>query len=373
VKDVCPEFSCGFLSRLFARFHFFAMEKNETPELEAPGLATIVKVLKLSPICGADKICLAQIRGWQCVVKIDEFAVDDLAIYFVIDSIPDFSDPNTEVVRKRGGRVKTCKLRGVVSQGLLAPLSWLESRGHSIENILEGEDVTIRMGVTKYVSQEEEYQYFGTLANKAEGGSFPLGIPKTDEKKLQSYPEFLDYIKDRRVVITRKEDGCSATFVFQDGVFQVCGRNCAWSEPRKETSHYFTIAAKENIEAKMSQYNQNLAIQGEIVGPKINGNRLRLSELHFRVFRIWNINEFRFLWWNELLEVCQQLSLDHVPVVFWGNAVELDLSLEGLLQLAEDQRYGTGILAEGIVVKADEGQPISFKVISNKYLLKHDL
>jgi RNA ligase (TIGR02306 family) len=342
-------------------------------EMEAPGLALIVKVLRLTPIPGADKICLAHIRGWQCVVKIDEFSVGDLAIYFVIDSIPDFSDPNTELVRKRGGRVKTCKLRGVVSQGLLAPMSWLESRGYSIGDTLEGEDVTEKMGVTKYVSQEEEYQYFGALANKAEGGSFPLGIPKTDEKKLQSYPEFLDYINERRIVITRKEDGCSATFVFQDGVFQVCGRNCAWTEPRKETSHYFTIAAKESIETKMRQLNQNLAIQGEIVGPKINGNRLKLSVLQFRVFRVWNINEARFLWWSEVLEVCQQLSLDHVPVVFWGNATELDLSLGGLLQLAEDQRYAAGILAEGIVVKADEGQPISFKVISNKYLLKYDL
>jgi RNA ligase (TIGR02306 family) len=341
-----------------------------------PGLATIVRVLRLTPIIGADKICLAQIQGWQCVVKIDEFRVGDLAIYFVIDSIPDFTDPNTELVRKRGGRVKTCKLRGVISQGLLAPLLWLESRGHSIENILEGEDVTLKMGVTKYVSEEEEYQYFGTTlpaGTKTQSRNFPSGVPKTDERKLQSYPVFLDYIKDRRVVITRKEDGCSATFICRDGEFLVCGRNCAWTEPTKETSHYFTIAAKEDIEIKMRSLDQNLAIQGEIIGPKINGNRLRLAELQFRVFGIWNISEARYLWWDEVVEICRQLSLNHVPVVYWGMANHLTLTLEGFLQLAEEQKYGPGILAEGIVVKVDEGQPLSFKVISNKYLLKYDL
>jgi RNA ligase (TIGR02306 family) len=347
----------------------------EDCETNAPGLAIIVRILRLTPIIGADKICLAHIQGWQCVVKIDEFRVGDLAIYFVIDSIPDFSDPNTELVRKRGGRVKTCKLRGVISQGLLAPLLWLESRGHSVENTFEGEDVTIKMGVTKYVSEEEEYQYFGTLqaGTKSQGRNFPSDVPKTDERKLQSYPVFLDYIKDRRVVITRKEDGCSATFVCRDGEFSVCGRNCAWTEPTKETSHYFTVAAKEEIEIKMKSLNKNLAIQGEIIGPKINGNRLRLSELQFRVFGMWDLAESRYLWWDEVVEICGRISLNHVPVVYWGHANELDLTLEGFLQLAEEQRYGPGILAEGIVVKADEGQPLSFKVISNKYLLKYDL
>ena len=276
---------------------------------DAPGLASIVRILRLTPIQGADKVCLAHIQGWQCVVKIDEFGVGDLAIYFAIDSIPDFSDPNTELVRKRGGRVKTCKLRGVISQGLLSPLWWLESRGYSIENIVEGEDVTMKMGVTKYVSVEEEYQYVGSSlqsGTRLSTRNFPSDVPKTDERKLQSYPMFLDYIQDRRVVVTRKEDGCSATFVCRDGEFSVCGRNCTWTEPTKETSHYFTIAAKEDLAVKMRSLNQNLAIQGEIIGPKVNGNRLRLSELHFRVFGIWNITESRYLWWNEVLKFVKE-------------------------------------------------------------------
>lgn len=341
---------------------------------EPSGLATIVRVLRLTPIPGADKICLAHIRGWQCVVKLEEFNVGDLAIYFAIDSIPDFTDPNTELVKKRGGRVKTCKLRGVISQGLLSPLSWLESRGYSIECLIEGEDVTERMGVKKYIPVDEIYQYDGDLKSKPIGCSFPIGVPKTDEKRLQNFPEFLDYLKNRRVIITRKEDGCSATYVWRDDQFLVCGRNCTWNEPSKETKHYFIVATKELLEEKMRSLNQNLAIQGEIVGPKINGNRLRLQELRFKVFRIWNITESRFLWWNEVVEICHQLSLDHVPVVFWGHSDDLDLSLEGFLALAEAQRYGPGILAEGIVVKVDDGSPpLSFKVISNKYLLKYDL
>lgn len=341
---------------------------------ESLGLASIVKVIRLTPILGADHICLAHVKGWQCVVKIGEFEIGDLAIYFMIDSIPDFSDPNTELVRKRGGRVKTCKLRGVISQGLLSPLSWLQSRGHSIENLHEGEDVTIRMGVTKYVHIDEEYQYAGNLRAKPVGCQFPLGVPKTDERKLQNFPEFLEYLQNRRIVITRKEDGCSATYVWKDNQFYVCGRNCTWTEATKETNHYFVLAKKLQLEEKMMALNQDVAIQGEIVGPKINGNRLRLAELHFRVFRIWNIPECRYLCWSEVTELCRQLSLDSVPMIFWGNANDLNLSLEGLLALAEEQRYGPGILAEGLVVRVDDdGHPLSFKVISNEYLLRHNL
>lgn len=302
-----------------------------------------------------------------------EFIVGDLAIYFSIDSIPDFSDPNTVIVQKRGRRIKTIKLRGVISQGLLAPLSWLESRGHSIDNICEGLDVTELMGVTKYICEEEQYQYGFTLGARTKGRNFPTGVPRTDESKLQSHPHLLEYIQDRNIVITRKEDGCSATFVYQDEVFQVCGRNCCWSEPTKETNHYFVISLKEKLEDKMRRLNVNLAIQGEIVGPKINGNRMKLQELRFEVFRIWNIDENRFLWWRELVDICQQLQLDHVPVVFFGHSSSLDLSVPGFLRLAENQRYGSGALAEGIVVRADEGRPVSFKVISNSYLLKHGI
>jgi RNA ligase (TIGR02306 family) len=124
-----------------------AVNFDETPHR---ALCSVVTVKSMSPIAGADKIVLAEVNGWQCVVAKDEGIKEgDLALYFSIDSIPDLDDPNCALVKKRGGRIKTIKLRGIISQGLLAPLKWLSSRGHNASLLADGDDVTDLMGVTK--------------------------------------------------------------------------------------------------------------------------------------------------------------------------------------------------------------------------------
>ena len=341
-------------------------------------LCYIAIVKKILPIPKADKVCLAFINGWQCVIKINEFREGDLAIYYTIDSIPDFTDPNTALVKSRGGRVKTIKLRGVVSQGLLAPLSWLEARGYDISNLQEGEDITERMGVTKYIATEEMDQYLPAGQSLIDDGTraeFPICIPKSDEVRLQNKPHLLDYIADRPIVITRKEDGCSATFVFENGDFKVCGRNFTWLAPSGSSRHYHAIANKFSIEENMRRLNRDIAVQGEIIGPKINGNRMKLEEYTFRVFNIWDLEAHEYLRWDEVKSICTTLALETVPVVFEGNASDLELTVEAFLSLAQEQTYRKNILAEGVVVKTNDesSRRVSFKVISNKYLLKHDI
>jgi RNA ligase (TIGR02306 family) len=121
----------------------------ETNDYER-ALCSVVRVKSISPIPGADKIVLAEVNGWQCVISKDEGVSEgDLALYYSIDSIPDLDDPNCALVKKRGGRIKTLKLRGIISQGLLAPLSWLASRGEEVSQLRAGDDVTELMGVTK--------------------------------------------------------------------------------------------------------------------------------------------------------------------------------------------------------------------------------
>ena len=340
-------------------------------------LASIVVVRRVLAIPDADKICLAEIKGWQCVIKKDEFKVGDQAIYYSIDSIPDFSDPNFSLVRQRGDRIKTIKLRGVLSQGMLSPLSWLSDRGHSIDGLSEGDDVTEKMGITKYISEEERDQYFPDGVDRDGEDTrcgFPEDVPKTDEKRLQDSPHYIGYIANRNIIVTRKEDGCSATFTCKDGAFSVSGRNFTYHVPTGSSRHYFLIATKLNIEAKMRELGRNLAIQGEIVGPKVNGNRLRLEDFQYRVFNIYCLDLHRYLLWGEVEAICESLGLCTVPVVYRGNASDLDLSVQGFIAMADGQTYATNVLGEGIVVKTDDdGLRLSFKVISNNYLLKHKM
>lgn len=368
--------SCRFI----IHSHYHSLPKSSLKmENHDRSLCYIAIVQKIYPIPKADRICIAIIKGWQCVIKIGEFQEGDLAIYYAIDSIPDFNDPNTEFLRSRGGRVKTIKLKGVVSQGLLAPLSWLESRGHSILNLKEGDDVTEQMGVVKYIAAEELDQYIPagqTIADDGLRAPFPSNVPKSDETRLQNNPYLLDYISDRTIVITRKEDGCSATFVYNKGEFCVCGRNFTWSAPSPVSRNYYGIAGKMNLQESMTALNRNIALQGELVGPKINGNRMRLEEYSLRVFNIWDLDNKCYLLWDEVTEICTRLGVETVPVVYRGRAADLDLTLPSFLKMAEDQCYLKNVLAEGIVVKTDDmvdrGR-VSFKVISNKYLLKHDM
>jgi RNA ligase (TIGR02306 family) len=95
-------------------------------------LATIQKIINIEPIADADKIEKATVLGWSMVVKKNEFKIKDLCIYIEIDSIvPDI--PYFEFMRERKFRVKTIKLRGVLSQGLLLPLSFLNEFGNLLE------------------------------------------------------------------------------------------------------------------------------------------------------------------------------------------------------------------------------------------------
>lgn len=334
-------------------------------------LASVVKVEQIDRIEGADRIVLATVKGWKCVTKIEDFQQGDLGVYFEIDSVVDRDDP-TFLFLKGRYRIKTMKIRGVISQGLLLPISCVESKGIDLSELKEGMDLTQLMNVKKFVHTEEMSLYCGLSSTQK--NPFPAFCPKTDEERLQNNRNFLSEIANRQIVITRKEDGCSATYSFYNGSFGIHSRNTTLEEQDSDNVRYFHIENKFNIKQKMIEFGKNIAIQGEIVGPKINCNRLQMSNYDFRVFNIYDIDTQTYLSWQNVLEICSELSLNVVPVIFEGNASDLVLTLNYFLKLASEQTYIPSVPAEGIVVKTTDGKPrISFKVISNEYLLKHDL
>lgn len=95
-------------------------------------LAHVEKIASIQPIDGADRIEVATVLGWQVVVKKDEFKVGDLCIYIEIDSVlPEIED--FEFLRDKKFRIKTQKLRGQISQGLILPLDALNNFGKLIK------------------------------------------------------------------------------------------------------------------------------------------------------------------------------------------------------------------------------------------------
>ncbi|MBR3428941.1 MAG: RNA ligase (ATP), partial [Clostridia bacterium] len=95
-------------------------------------IASIQRIWKIEPIEGADRIELAHVLGWQCVVNKGQFRSMDIGIYFEIDSFlpvrPEFEFLRSSSYKKtdimgEGFRLRTMRFRGQISQGLLLPIS----------------------------------------------------------------------------------------------------------------------------------------------------------------------------------------------------------------------------------------------------------
>ena len=354
------------LIKLFSYNRLVMLKKRSLYVTDISDLAFIARVTKLLPICGQEDCELAVIKGWKCIVKKGQFTVGELVVYYAIDSIP---DPKT-------GRVKTVAMGGVISQGVLRPMSCLKDRGyHDLSKYQEDDSVVDEMGVQKFISREERNLYTKT----GEHEPFPDFIPKTESTRIQHDPiAFLTAIQDKKIVITRKEDGTSCTYLYNQGTLTVCSRNYAYMlSDTPPSPHYFDILTLYDLEKKLKSLNRNIAIQGEIVGPKINSNRMKLTQSDFFVFDIYDVDREEYMSFDAMCSLCTELGLFTVPLIYRGPAAALTLSLDGLMQLAESAEYAPGVAAEGIVVNSDDPawrkRRAHFKVISNKYLIRNEL
>lgn len=319
-------------------------------------LASIQRIKSLSPIDKADKIEKAEVLGWQVVVEKGKYNVGDLIIYVEIDTIlPE--EEWSEFLRDKGFRIRTVKLRGQISQGIVFPLSILPQENYPV---YEGMDVSTILNI-KHYEKPIPVSLHGLVR-----GSFPSCVPKTDEEKIQNHPEFFDMLKDRMIYITTKCDGTSATFLLKNCDYHVCSRNLSL-KPDVENI-YWKMSEKYDIENKLRERGRNVAIQGELCGPSIQGNKIKLKEHDLFVFNVFDIDEYRYLEYDEFMMFCDEMGLKTVPV----ETIELfKYDLDSLIERAKGY-YTMGSLKEGIVIRTVEGSPrISFKVLNNDSLLKN--
>lgn len=339
-------------------------------------LAQVVRVTSIQPIDGADRIEVATVLGWQVVVGKGEFQVGELAIYFSIGGVLDKNNVNTAFLE--GKVLKTKKIRGAISQGLLGKLEWVNSYGVDSSTLVEDQDITALMRVKKWVASDEADLY--DSANSNGKTPFPPIVPKTCEPRVQDCHKKIAGLKDQQIIISQKYDGTSATYVMHGDTFMVCNRNNTLNSVvhrnRADTKHYLDMAELYDLERKMKAYNRNIAIQGEIIGPKINGNKHGLNSNEYYVFNIYDLDKHSYVDYDEFARITADLGLKTVKLVYRGTMKDEWLSTSALLKLAAEQRYDTGRMCEGIVVKSDTGsghERTSFKVISNGYLLKYGL
>ena len=351
-------------------------------------LASIAKIKSSVPVKDTDRLDVTRMegKGWNVITGRNEFKPGDLVVYFEIDSCLPI-EPRYEFLKDRClknyregqeivasfYRIRSMKLRGIYSQGLILPLSSFPE----IINPKEGDDVTEKLNIQLYDDLQQRYNPTYQLSGDV-AGDFPSWMEKTDEERIQNLEELFhnDALKETEFEVTEKYDGASGTFIyapeFSIDPYFVCSRNIRLKDT--EDNVFWTINRKYDILPKLERLYKETkicyAIQGEVVGPGINGNRDKYGAVDFFVFRIKNITENRWLTPEERYALCSDLGLNHVKVIDKAMKVfSKFMNVESLLNYVEG-KTDRGNEREGMVFKSLPASALSFKAVSNKYLLK---
>jgi hypothetical protein len=349
-------------------------------------LASVQRVLDVTPIDGADSIETAHVLGWQVVIKKGEYQKGDLCTYIQIDTVV----PETEqfdFLRERKYRVRTIKLRKQISQGLIVPLP----KG----NWKEGEDVTDIIGVKKYEKPDNNperyekprvpkvwykklfyifkynflYKHFPGLRKKARS-PFPTHlVGVTDEERIQNIPQVLEKYKDKDFVVSYKLDGSSITIIHSKVLgkskFRICSRRFELHCKKNDWYRVFNETGFKHEILKLVKHfkTDDIIVQGEAIG-KFNGNHHNLEREQIRLFNIYvkgkRLNQ------KDFLQVCLASNIPHCPE--YGTR-KLPETLDEILKISEIKDVlNPSVEAEGLVWRCIEDNT-SFKVINNKYLL----
>ena len=375
-------------------------------------LAHIEKIEWKQPIEGADKIELVGVLGWSVIAKKDEFCVGDLCVYIEIDSIVDSTNPVFAFLESKHYKIKTMKMRGVISQGIVFPL---DAFGFDRAAAEIGADVTKELKIQKIEDEPPrrvttdrtgdlkhkhpklmqrrwfkwlmKYQWFRKLAfslliPKKVDKAWPSWIRKTDEERIQSCPAILTQYAGKSMVVTEKLDGTSTSFGLRKAGlgkldFAICSRNVRMKSPTQKCFYddnvYCEMAAKYNIrsvlEAIMKERAASVVVlQGETIGEGIQANKYALSGHDFYGFNLV-IDGVR-IDSVEAAKIAEKHGVKWVPIL--DEDFRLLPTVEEMLAYADATSVMHDTLREGVVIR-DHSNTVSFKCISNSFLLKHGL
>lgn len=352
-------------------------------------LVTIRKINELLPIEDADLIELAKIDGWQVVVNKGLYKVNDYVIYCEIDSwIPHTIAPFLSKGKEpkeyngvKGEKLRTIRLRKVLSQGLILPIDILIKNSNITIEEIEKYPELLEIDYAEAFNIQKWEVPIPAQMNGVAKGNFPSFIPKTDAERIQNlWKEYKEKYNDIEWEVSLKLDGTSFTCFYNEGTLGVCSRNLELLED--DSNLYWKIAKQYNLKEKLEAYGKNIAIQGEIIGEGIQGNPENIKGQQLYIFNIYDIDNKRYLTSEERLRLKNKINEmfpnENVLNILFGiychgyrKLSEFD-TLEDLLQFAEGKSLNSDC-REGLVFKSSElinGEILSFKVISNKFLEK---
>lgn len=335
-------------------------------------MVTIREIVDISPIDNADKIEVATVSGWKVVVSKGKHQVGEKVAYFEIDTLLPEDNPlfaeftqrsskrsvNPEGKTVKGHVLRTIKLRGQISQGLIMSLDEI---GLSSDSTQEEVD--------EWMENNGVFKHEPPIISLSGGeliGTFPEKYAqKTDSERVQNLnDDFLSSLNKDDWYATEKVDGTSSTFfVDEEGRFRAASRNY---EVSLDNDSPYSIAAKRFKLAEKMRPGQ--LIQAEIYGEGIQGNKLKVDGINMAVFHTEGINADD----GDIYAFVQAKSVPKLGYTLPSTVEEAVEQVNGMKSL-----INPNVLAEGVVWWNKNGDTFSecgdrpnFKAINNKFLLK---
>ena len=324
-------------------------------------LANILRVNKLTPIVGKDRIELATVENWEVIVNKGDYSVGDLVVYCEYDIVLPIRE-EYEFLRKRcysakynGFRIQNMKMSGMFSQGIVFPLSILPD-GFKIK---EGTSVSEVLNIRKYDPEEfmgnnnsgntkkksklvkylMKYKVFRKIfkPKKVAKGSYPTTVEKSDETNIQKVFNWLKENKpDELYYKSEKMEGQSSTYMLygkkRKPEYRLYSHNAVRSEG--DGSNWDVVSKKFEIEKILRKHyaltRQKLAIQGEIAGGNIQGNIYKFPSYRLFIFKVTDTDTGEAFNYEKLITFCELYGLETVPI--YETNCKLPETLEEVLE-----------------------------------------
>lgn len=376
-------------------------------------LAYIVKVLETKELHDYTNVHYIRVLEWWCVAPKD-IKLGDLVVYFEIDSLLPQNDNRFSFLASKKFRIKPIKICGVVSQGLVLPLSEFPE----LKGCKEGDFVTDKLHVEKYdpepinedavKSKVSDFQravdshpkFFKNpivkylmkykpvrfvlaklfvLQKDKDKNKWPEWLPKTGSERIQNMPHLFG-CKDK-YIITEKVDGASTSFILNEKDKYIVGSHNVIKNPEKDsdggnfykTNIWAESGANYNIESVLRSLKKdlklkNVAIQGETYGDGIQKRNYSLKNKHgFVVFHIW-FDGVRIPI-KDMIAICDKYNLPHVHV--YNYEYSIPDTVEQIIEDVDNSKSNIdGGAIEGFVFYSQDGQQ-NFKCVSPNFLMKY--
>lgn len=324
-------------------------------------IVPVTTIEALYPHSNADSLELAQVLGWQLVVRKGEYQVGERIVYFPIDTLLPLEVSErfgvTRYLSKQ--RIRCAKLRGEPSFGLAV---------RPDQDWSLGENVAEYYGASKY---EPPVRVTAGDAEK----DHPLFVVYTEIENMRNFPAIL--VPGESVMLSEKIHGTCARIGSIEGELMAGSKQVRRKRPAEDrfanSTYWYPLSlepVRRLIEALASEHRQ-VILFGEIYGSKIQSFHYGLhGVLGFRAFDL--LLDGHYMDWPAFLDICTKYGVESVPTL---ATIPFDLSevkrySEGRTQLMSQDAH----IREGVVVRpvSERHDPrvgrVILKYVSDTYL-----